>query len=98
MQQRIKGDIYQDFVLSPCQLRSQNSIPPLRSHTSELFRSEIVTVKQTCSHSFLEKQYTIPDSLFGYEYCINSAISSITILPTDDFSRTCSVSNVALAF
>lgn len=42
----------------------------------------------TCSHSFLEKQYTIPESFFEYVSRIKSAISSMTTFPTDDFSLT----------
>jgi len=45
-------------------------------------------VLPTCSHSLLEKQYTIPDSLFGYDSLIKFAISSITTFPTGDFSYT----------
>lgn len=56
-----------------------------------------MSMTHTCSHSFREKQYTIPDSLFVYEPCMKSAMSSMTVFPTDDLSRTCHISNTVLA-
>lgn len=50
--------------------------------------SDLWIVLPTCSHSFLEKQYTIPDSLFGYDSLIKFATSSMTTFPTGDFSYT----------
>jgi hypothetical protein len=49
----------------------------------------------TCSHSFLEKQYIIPDSLFGYDSLINFVISSMTTFPTGDFSDTYMVNKIS---
>jgi hypothetical protein len=51
-------------------------------------QSDSWVVVPTCSHSLLEKQYTIPDSLFGYDSLIKFAISSMTTFPTGDFSYT----------
>lgn len=60
----------------------------IKSMSSNKRNSNLWVVLPTCSHSLLEKQYTIPDSLFGYDSLIKFAISSITTFPTGDFSYT----------